>query len=325
MPSKASEGSWALKTGRGERRKGRSSRTESIGLSSVKKFLEKEVQAGDEQEEAVPEAGEIGKETGMEEKRKNRKSRKAEKAEKAEETAGEKAGEDAGEEERGRTSPKIRTLHFLYTASTFLVLTILVIGVTMINNYDRMKKMEQTMARMTEGAAVSARVAETERETKTLVIDGRTGETELLPGILKETEAAGEEETPSGQEMQQEESAVLSASATLQQNAGSDPSASPEIRQDLVSDPPSTEDQQGDGGSQAVLEAAQQNDSNEQSISGTERQNTNHGLSALAEDQQGNSSQTASAVSGSSLRSAACSCKPGSLYGKVRRYAGGHL
>ena len=161
-----------------------------------------------------------------------------------------------------------------------------------------MKKMEQTMARMTEGAAVSARVAETERETKTLVIDGRTGETELLPGILKETEAAGEEETPSGQEMQQEESAVLSASATLQQNAGSDPSASPEIRQDLVSDPPSTEDQQGDGGSQAVLEAAQQNDSNEQSISGTERQNTDHGLSTLAEDQQGNSSQTASASAG---------------------------
>ena len=75
---------------------------------------------------------------------------KKEKTEKAEETAGEKAGEDAGEEERGRTSPKIRTLHFLYTASTFLVLTILVIGVTMINNYDRMKKMEQTMARMTE-------------------------------------------------------------------------------------------------------------------------------------------------------------------------------
>lgn len=85
---------------------------------------------------------------------------------------------------------------------------------------------------------------------------------------MKETEAAGEEETPSGQEMQQEESAVSSASATLQQNTGSDPSASPETRQNLVSDPPSTEDRQGDGGSQAVLEAAQQNDSNEQSIPG---------------------------------------------------------
>lgn len=256
----------------------------------LKSFWKKEVQAGAEKETAVPETENTGKETGIEEKK--------EKAEKMEETAGEKAGEDAGEEERGRTSPKIRTLHFLYTASTFLVLTILVIGVTMINNYDRMKKMEQTMARMTEGAAVSARVAETERETKTLVIDGRTGETELLPGILKETEAVGEEETPSGQEMQQEESAVSSASATLQQNTGSDPSASPETRQDLVSDLPSTEDRQGDGGSQAVLEAAQQNDSNEQSISGTERQNTDHGLSALAEDQQGNSSQTASASAG---------------------------
>ena len=64
--------------------------------------------------------------------RESKKKRKKEKTEKAEETAGKKAGEDAGEEERGRTSPKIRTLHFLYTASTFLVLTILVIGVISI-------------------------------------------------------------------------------------------------------------------------------------------------------------------------------------------------
>ena len=83
------------------------------------------------------------------------------------------------------------TLHFLYTASTFLVLTILVIGVMMINNYDQMKKMEQTMARMTEGAMVSGRVVETEK----MVIDGRTGETELLPGILTESEQSSEPET----------------------------------------------------------------------------------------------------------------------------------
>lgn len=90
-------------------------------------------------------------------------------------------------------SPKVKTLHFLYTASTFLVLTILVIGVTMINNYDKMKKMEQAMAQMTEGAMVSAGVSgqETEMQTssmRTTVIDVRTGETEILGGILKESE-----------------------------------------------------------------------------------------------------------------------------------------
>ena len=266
-------------------------RKASVSLP-LKSFWKKEVQAGDEKEKekVVPEEENTGKENGMEEKK--------EKTEKTEEPAGEKPEKDAGEEDRGRVSPRIRTLHFLYTASTFLVLTILVIGVTMINNYDRMKKMEQTMARMTEGAAVSARVTETERETKTLLIDGRTGETELLPGILKETESAGEEETPSGQEVRQEDDIVSSVSATMQQNSGSDPSASLETRQDLVSDLPSTEDRQGDGDSQADLEAAQQNDSNGQSSSGTEQQNTDHGLSTLAEDQQGNSSQTASASAG---------------------------
>ena len=143
----------------------------------------------------------------------------------------------------------------------------------MINNYDRMKKMEQTMARMTEGAAVSARVAETR--------DKNAGHRqadrwlELLPGILKETEAAGEEETPSGQEMQQEESAVSSASATLQQNAGSDPSASPETRKDLVSDPPSTEDRQETAAVRQFWKQHSKNDSNEQSISGT--RTTEHG------------------------------------------------
>ena len=97
--------------------------------------------------------------------------------------------------------PKIKTLHFLYTASTFLVLTILVIGVTMINNYDKMKEMEETMARMTENMQVSGTVVsveETESEEipmKETIIDVRTGETEILNGILTESEMSTETET----------------------------------------------------------------------------------------------------------------------------------
>ncbi len=131
----------------------------------LRSFWKKEVQAeGDEQEEDCRKLERTEKATGAEQQA---KTNAKEKPEKTEEPAGEKPGKNAGEEKRDRTSPKIRTLHFLYTASTFLVLTILVIGVTMINNYDQMKKMEQTMARMTEGAMVSGRVVETERETKT--------------------------------------------------------------------------------------------------------------------------------------------------------------
>lgn len=45
----------------------------------------------------------------------------------------------------GRTPLMVR---FLYGASMFLVLTILVIGVTMVNNYNRMKDMEMTLSEM---------------------------------------------------------------------------------------------------------------------------------------------------------------------------------
>lgn len=101
-------------------------------------------------------------------------------------------------EKKKQTSPKVKTLHFLYTASTFLVLIILIIGVTMINNYDKMKEMEQAMAQMTEGAMVSANIngqgteAQTS-QTRTTVIDVRSGETEILGGILEESESGAAE------------------------------------------------------------------------------------------------------------------------------------
>ena len=43
-------------------------------------------------------------------------------------------------------------VRFLYGASMFLVLTILVIGATMVNNYNRMKDMEVTLQEMALGS-----------------------------------------------------------------------------------------------------------------------------------------------------------------------------
>lgn len=169
----------------------------------LKSFWRKEVQAEEKEETAPePEKKEEEKSTELQPK-----ALMKEKPKKTEEPTAEKPVKNAGKEESGRESPKIRTLHFLYTASTFLVLTILVIGVTMINNYDQMKKMEQTMARMTEGTMVSGRVVETEK----LVIDGRTGGTELLPGILTESEQSSETENGvenAGTAVSQDENAV---------------------------------------------------------------------------------------------------------------------
>lgn len=67
------------------------------------------------------------------------------------------------------TAKQPKNTRFLYAASTFLVLTIMVIAVTMISNYDKMKNMEQALANMakqTEAAAVNAPVQEESRETE---------------------------------------------------------------------------------------------------------------------------------------------------------------
>lgn len=53
-------------------------------------------------------------------------------------------------QEKREQSAQKRMLAFLYTASTFLVMVILVIGVTMINNYDRMANMENAIHRISE-------------------------------------------------------------------------------------------------------------------------------------------------------------------------------
>lgn len=105
------------------------------------------------------------------------------------------------EKEETQKAPKPSRL--LYAASSFMVLTILIIGVTMINNYDKMKKMEETMAEMA-GNSVTVNGTASGEETETgssalkkTVIDVRTGETEteLLEGVLTESEPQLETES----------------------------------------------------------------------------------------------------------------------------------
>lgn len=90
--------------------------------------------------------------------------------------------ENAPKEERrqpsGRTLAMVR---FLYGASMFLVLTILIIGVTMVNNYGRMKDMEVTLQEMALG--------ETQKETSALEASAQAeGEKNQEKTALNETE-----------------------------------------------------------------------------------------------------------------------------------------
>lgn len=59
------------------------------------------------------------------------------------------------EERKGEMQQK-KVMAFLYTASTFLVMVVFVIGVTMLNNYDKMKSMETTLNQLSESTEVSA-------------------------------------------------------------------------------------------------------------------------------------------------------------------------
>lgn len=57
-----------------------------------------------------------------------------------------------------------KTLAFLYTSCMFLILVILVIGVTMVNNYDRMTSMEHALHQISESL-------ENEEEPKEVLTD----------------------------------------------------------------------------------------------------------------------------------------------------------
>lgn len=95
-----------------------------------------------------------------------------------------------GKEKETEKQPK--NVRFLYAASTFLVLTIMVIAVTMINNYDKMKNMEQALSNMAKGTEAAA-------PANALAKEEETGKEEAAKEEARET-AAPETETEGGAE-----------------------------------------------------------------------------------------------------------------------------
>ena len=109
-----------------------------------------------------------------------------------------------------------------YLASSFLVLTIFVLGMTILNNYDKMKQIEEAMSRLTveqEGAentaltqAVSADAAEKQEETREMEEENeKEGEEAQEAAAREEWETQGEEE----QETEQETESQTAAEADL--------------------------------------------------------------------------------------------------------------
>lgn len=131
-------------------------------------------------------------------------------------------------QEKKEQSAQKKTLAFLYTACTFLVMVVLVIGVTMINNYDRMANMENAIHQISEsldepGEELAAAVEEenqqalgTEDQPAETLAD-KEQLTEEQPGETAGEEPSMQEEEPVQTAEQPEESAEEPVQEVLSQ------------------------------------------------------------------------------------------------------------
>lgn len=104
-----------------------------------------------------------------------------------------KKQQDAQNVEQEQKSKTPTMVRFLYGASMFLVLTILVIGATMVNNYNRMKDMEVTLQEMALGSdgqsSGLSKGTEKQKETDALAASAQAeGENTKESAISDETE-----------------------------------------------------------------------------------------------------------------------------------------
>ena len=123
-------------------------------------------------------------------------------------------------QEKKDISGQKRVMTFLYTASTFLVMVVLVIGITLINNYEKMEGLEMALSdisRTLESQEAEEALAETENvdagPTAAEPTVAEPAAAEVQPAEEAEQEAAekpeqetaGESEQGSGEESGQEE------------------------------------------------------------------------------------------------------------------------
>ena len=123
-------------------------------------------------------------------------------------------------QEKKDISGQKRVMTFLYTASTFLVMVVLVIGITLINNYEKMEGLEMALSdisRTLESQEAEEALAETENvdagptAAEPTVAEPAAAEeqpaeeAEQEAAEKPEQEAAGESEQGSGEESGQEE------------------------------------------------------------------------------------------------------------------------
>lgn len=110
--------------------------------------------------------------------------------------------------EKKELSGQKRVMTFLYMASTFLVMVVLVIGITLINNYEKMEGLEMTLSEISQSLEKQDEqiyvndVKESEDQSQQLA---EAVETENAKALEEEKTEADEPEQPIAQELEEEQ------------------------------------------------------------------------------------------------------------------------
>lgn len=164
-------------------------------------------------------------------------------------------------QEKKEQSGQKRVMTFLYMASTFLVMVVLVIGITLINNYEKMEGLETSLRELTNsleqqdaelqsayadlGQAEDADAAEGAEKTTSAEDSGETGENETAEGKTTTQESRENQETAEVDE------STASADTQSQSESSGDPStqesaSAPAASNEAISIPESYTVRKGD-------------------------------------------------------------------------------
>ncbi len=133
-------------------------------------------------------------------------------------------------QEKKENSSQKRMVAALYSACTFLAVVVLAIGVTMMNNYDKMKGMEAALNSLTQnilGGKNDTREEDMEKDTVPANVM-----VEKVDGKIKPTETLAEESTPS----------ELQTESEPETQAPTEPETEPQQTQPEVQTTPKTEE-----------------------------------------------------------------------------------
>ena len=111
-------------------------------------------------------------------------------------------------QEKKDISGQKKVMTFLYTASTFLVMVVLVIGITLINNYEKMEGLEMTLSEISRSLDEQEELAAMDADSLTTAMEEenvRAQEPEGAEEASKPQEAEEGEETPKSQEPEEEQ------------------------------------------------------------------------------------------------------------------------